>query len=315
MANLSINEASLDIAEIMMDDAEELKIGYSTLKNGATVIDCGVEKEGGYDAGLLFTEICMGGFGTCSLRVDEVSGIPFAFIDVVTDHPAIACLAAQKAGWQISVDKYFAMGSGPARALALKPKGTYEKIGYEDDFDSAIIALESSTLPDENVAKLIAEECDVDTENVIMLVAPTASVVGSVQVSGRVVEVALFKLLELGYDTTKVMLGTGTAPIAPVMKNDMIAMGSTNDCIIYYGSVYLTVNLASELFEEVPSSKSRDYGKPFYNIFKDFEFDFYKVDPAIFAPASITINDLEKRTTNHYGKLSSDILLKSFGMK
>jgi len=65
--------------------------------------------------------------------------------------------------------------------------------------------------------------------------------VGSVQVSGRVVETAIFKLNELGYDTTKIMSGTGCAPIAPVVKDDLKAMGSTNDSVIYYGSVFLTI--------------------------------------------------------------------------
>ena len=39
------------------------------------------------------------------------------FIDVNTDFPSISCLGAQKAGWTVKVGNYFAMGSGPARAL------------------------------------------------------------------------------------------------------------------------------------------------------------------------------------------------------
>lgn len=305
----------MEIAEEMMDWSEELKIKALELKNGSKVIDCGINVTGGYEAGLLFTEVCMGGFGGCSVSVHKISDIPLAFVDVTTDHPAMSCLGAQKAGWRISVDKYFAMGSGPARALALKPKKTFERIKYEDDFEHAVIALESNQLPDEKVIDTIAEACHVEPENVIALVAPTASIVGSIQVSGRVVETAIFKLNELGYDTTKIICGTGCAPIAPVVKDDLKAMGSTNDSVIYYGSVFLTVRgFEEDKFKTVPSTTSKDYGKPFYKTFKDAGYDFFKIDANVFAPAEITVNDLLTGKTYHAGHLNSEVILESYGI-
>lgn len=312
---VSVNEKAMEIAEEMMDWSDELKVKALELKNGGKVIDCGINVDGGYEAGLMFTEICMGGFGACSISVHKVDEIPLAFIDVTTDHPAISCLGAQKAGWRISVDKYFAMGSGPARALALKPKKTYERIKYEDDYDHAIIALESNQLPDEKVIGVIAEACHVEPENVVAVVAPTASIVGSVQVSGRVVETAIFKLNELGYDTTKIVSGTGSAPIAPVVKDDLKAMGSTNDSVIYYGSVFLTIRgFDEEKFKQVPSGTSKDYGKPFYKTFKDAGYDFFKIDANVFAPAEITVNDLETGKTYHTGHLNGEVILESYGI-
>ncbi len=70
-------------------------------------------------------------------------------------------------------------GLGPARALALKPKHTYEVIEYEDDSDFAVIALESSTLPNEKIMDYIASECGVESSCVVAVVAPTNSLVGS----------------------------------------------------------------------------------------------------------------------------------------
>ncbi len=305
----------MEIAEEMMDWSEELKVKTMELDNGSKVVDCGINVEGGYEAGLMFTDICMGGFGASSITVHKVNDIPLAFIDIFTDHPAISCLGAQKAGWRVSVDKYFAMGSGPARALALKPKKTYERIKYEDDYDYAVIALESNQLPDEKVMESIAVASHVEPANVIALVAPTASIVGSVQVSGRVVETAIFKLNELGYDTTQIVSGSGCAPIAPVVKDDLKAMGSTNDSVIYYGSVFLTVRGFDEaLFKQVPSTTSRDYGKPFYRTFKDSGFDFFKIDANVFAPAEITVNDLETGKTYHTGHLNGEVILESYGI-
>jgi methenyltetrahydromethanopterin cyclohydrolase len=312
---LSVNEKGLEIAEEMMDWAEELKIKTIELKNDATVIDCGVNVSGSYDAGLMYTDICMGGLATTSISVQKVGDIPLAFIDVTTDHPSISCLGAQKAGWQVQVDKYFALGSGPSRALSLKPKHTYKRIQYEDEFDHTVIALESGTLPNEKVMQFIADECNVPVENTVALVAPTASIVGSVQVSGRVVETGIFKLNELGFDTTQIVCGTGTAPIAPVVKDDLKAMGCTNDSVIYYGSIMLTTReFDEELFKKVPSATSSDYGKPFFKTFKEAGYDFYKIDANIFAPAEMTVNDLDTGKTYHTGHLNSEVILESYGI-
>ncbi|HIH45409.1 MAG TPA: methenyltetrahydromethanopterin cyclohydrolase, partial [Candidatus Methanoperedenaceae archaeon] len=191
----------------------------------------------------------------------------------------------------------------------------YERIKYEDDCEHAVIALESNQLPDEKVIENIAEACHVEPANVVALVAPTASIVGSVQVSGRVVETAIFKLNELGYDTTNIICGSGCAPIAPVVKDSVKAMGSTNDSVIYHGSVVLTTRgMDEERFKNVPSSTSRDYGRPFYNTFKDANYDFFKIDPNVFAPAEITVNDLDTGKTYHTGRLNGEVLLQSYGI-
>lgn len=313
---LSVNEKALEIAEEMMDWSEELKVKAIQYKNGSTVIDCGVNTMGSYDAGLMYIDICMGGFATCTIGIRKVKDIPLTFIDVITDHPAIACLGAQKAGWKINLDKFFAMASGPGRALALRPRKTYEAIRYEDDYDHAVIALEANKLPDEKVTQFIADECHVEASNLIALVAPTASLVGSVQLSGRTLETAVFKLNELGYDTTRIVSGTGTAPIAPVNKDDLSAIGSTNDSIIYYGSIVLTVGGFDEkIFNQLPSTVSKDYGRPFYITFKQADWDFTKIDPCIFAPGEVTVNDLETGKIYHAGHLNGEIILESYGIR
>ncbi|MCX8152510.1 MAG: methenyltetrahydromethanopterin cyclohydrolase [Archaeoglobaceae archaeon] len=309
---VSINEISLDLVEEMLDFEEELKIKSKQLENGATVIDCGVNVPGSYEAGIYFTQICMGGLAVVDIVVDTIRDVPFAFITEYTDYPAIACLGSQKAGWAIKVEKYFAMGSGPARALAKKPKKTYEQIQYEDDADVAIIALEARKLPDEKVVDYIAKECKVDTEDVYALVAPTASLVGSVQISGRIVETAIYKMAEIGYDPKLIISGSGRCPIAPILEDDLKAMGATNDSMMYYGSVYLTVKKYDPILKNVPSCTSRDYGKPFYEIFKAANYDFYKIDPHLFAPAQIAVNDVSTGKTYIHGKLNADVLFSSY---
>ncbi|RQD82540.1 methenyltetrahydromethanopterin cyclohydrolase, partial [Methanosalsum natronophilum] len=234
--------------------------------------------------------------------------------------PTTACMASQYAGWKISVGNYFGMGSGPGRALGLKPKELYEEIGYQDDFSAAVLVLESNKLPDEEVVEYIAKHCSVDTDNVFIAVAPTSSIAGSVQISARVVETGIHKLESIGFDINCIKSGFGTAPIAPVVGDDTKCMGSTNDCVIYCGETYYTVDFegtSDELKEYVknaPSVTSKDYGKPFYTTFKEANFDFFKVDAGMFAPAKVTINDLNSKKTFSSGKFSPDILLESFGV-
>jgi methenyltetrahydromethanopterin cyclohydrolase len=312
---LSVNELALEIFESLAEIPEEFNCAFHELDNGARIVDCGVSTRGGYAAGRAFTEICMGGLGEVNFRMGHIKDIPMPFIDVMTDFPSISCLGSQKAGWTVKVGNYFAMGSGPARALALKPKHTFEVIEYEDDFDWAVICLESDHLPNAEVMNKIAEDCNVDVANVCAVVAPTSSIVGSIQVSGRCVETAIYKLNELGFDTRKVVAAIGTAPVPPV-RGSKFAMGVTNDATIYHGRINLTMNAPEikDYLEKIPSSKSKGYGKPFNDIFKEANYDFYQIDTSLFSPAEVVINELSSGAVYHVGKVNTDVTLKSFGL-
>ena len=258
----------------------------------------------------------MGGLGEVNFRMGQIKDFPMPFIDVNTDFPSIACLGAQKAGWTVKVGNYFAMGSGPARALSLKPKHTFEVIEYEDDYDCAVMCLESDHLPNAEVMEKIAEECHVDVANVCAVVAPTSSMVGSIQVAGRCVETAIYKLNELGFDTKKVIAAMGTAPIPPV-RGAKLAMGVTNDATIYHGRINLTMKAPEikDYLEKIPSNKSNGYGKPFNDIFKEAGYDFYKIDTSLFSPAEVIINELSTGSVYHVGAVNTDVTLKSFGLQ
>ena len=312
---LSVNELALEIFENLAEYAEEFNAAYHELDNGARIIDCGVSTRGGYAAGRAFTEICMGGLGEVNFRMANIKDFPLPFIDVFTDFPSISCLGAQKAGWTIKHNNYFAMGSGPARALSLKPKHTYEVIGYEDDFDSAVIALESDHLPNGEVMEKIAEDCHVDVGNVCAVVAPTASIVGSIQVAGRCVETAIYKLNELHFDTRKISAAFGCAPLPPV-RGSKLAMGVTNDATIYHGRIMLTMKAPEikDYLEKIPSNKSKGYGKPFNDIFKEAGYDFYKIDTSLFSPAEVVINETSEGVVYHCGAVNPTVTLKSFGL-
>ena len=312
---LSVNRNAHGLVKILCDCANEFGVIVKKSPSGATLIDAGIEARGGFGSGQLITEICLGGLAKAKITYKEYGDLELPSIFVYTDYPAISSLGSQFAGWQIKANKYNAMGSGPARALALKPKEIYEKIDYTDVSDIAVLVLETSQEPTEEAVAMISEGCKVSPENLFLVLVPTASVAGSVQISGRIVETGLHKLSEVGLDPKLVTSACGIAPIAPVHPKMAQAMGRTNDAIIYAGTAYYTVNAEDEQLKEflakAPASASKAYGKPFMEIFKEAGYDFYKIDPGLFAPAVFVINNAKTGKTFRAGKIDIDVFKQS----
>ena len=312
VTSLRMNEAASEIADTMSEQVELLRIESFRLPSGARVIDAGVNTTGGIEAGIALAEICMGGLGNISCAPIQIGGQSHAGVLVWTDHPAIACMASQYAGWAISVGKFFAMGSGPLRAHARVERELFEKLGYEEETEEGVLVLETRTLPDENVVEWVAEKARLQPVQLTFVVAPTASLAGGVQISARIVETGLHKIETLGFDVTRVVSAMGTAPLPPVAKNDLRAIGRTNDCILYGGQARYTVNASDaeleELAQQLPASASRDYGTPFYEIFQRYGGDFYKIDPLLFSPAEVWLTSTESGRTFHAGRLNPEVL-------
>jgi methenyltetrahydromethanopterin cyclohydrolase len=205
---------------------------------------------------------------------------------VETNEPRLACLGSQKAGWRIRVGDFFALGSGPARLLL---DGKHQE--YTEKSSVGVLAMECSKVPGDEVVSYIAKKCAIDEGNLNLLLARTSSQAGSTQVSGRMVETALFKMEHLG-SNANVLSGSGTAPIAPIIGDDALMMGVSNDMIIYGSRVSLDVEGDFDI-ESIPSSSSPEYGVPFQEIFKRSGYDFYKIDQGIFAPAEISVRNVE----------------------
>jgi methenyltetrahydromethanopterin cyclohydrolase len=316
---LSINEKALELVKEAIEKSYELNLNVEKHPSGATIIDAGIKACGSYAAGKIITEICLGGLGKATVTFISYGTIALPAIYVETGRPAIATLGAQLAGWRLKIEDYFAMGSGPARALALKPRDLYEEIGYRDDAESAVLVLEAEATPPRNVLNYIANECKVKLENLYIIVAPTASLAGAVQISGRVVETGIHKLSKIGLDPKKIVHGCGCAPIAPIHPKAAKAMGRTNDSLIFAGIAYYTVDYEDdeelrEIVKEAPSSASKDYGKPFYELFEEADFDFYKIDPNLFAPAMIFVNNIKSGVTYKAGKINVEALKQSMNI-
>jgi methenyltetrahydromethanopterin cyclohydrolase len=313
---LSLNDRALELADRLAADAEAARVAIGTLSNGTRVIDCGAQVAGGFEAGRRFAEICMAGLGTVAYAPLVIEGRWLPGLTVTTDRPAIACLAAQYAGWRLDRDGYFAMGSGPGRAL-IRAEELYDDLDWDEHASAAVLCLETREPPPAEVADFVAERSGVPASALTLLMAPTASVAGGVQIAARVVETALHKLHELDFDVRRVVAGFGSCPLPPVAGDDMEALGRTNDAVLYGGQVHLTVeadddDALRELVERLPASASSDYGEPFGKVLKDANFDFYTIDPLLFSPAQIRLTSVASGRSFEAGRVNLEVLERSF---
>lgn len=317
---LSVNRLAWKLAEEFLNKPTFYNVYCTKTSSGATVIDAGVKALGGFQAGALLTELCLGGIGRVQLDFKTYGEITFPSVTVSTDHPAVATLGSQFAGWRIKEsDGSIAIGSGPARALALKPKDVYDEINYKDSSDCAVLTLESNCLPSEALIEKVTNACKIKADQLIVVVAPTASIAGLTQVAGRVVEVGIHKLRTLGLNPKVIKYACGYAPIPPVGNDFEVAMARTNDAILYGGTVYCTVDYDDEaalekIVNQAPSKMSKDYGKPFLQIFREADRDFYKIDHNLFAPAVIIVNNAKTGNVFKAGENNPAVLAESLGL-
>jgi len=312
-----LNSRAAQLVETYAASAETLRIAIHDVPGGGRVIDCGVAAEGGLGAGLALAQVCTAGLAEISLVPGEIGGRGWPHVLVASDHAVPACLFSQYAGWQIGVEKFFAMGSGPMRALSAREE-VFKKLDYRETAEAAVGVLEGRKLPTPAVFQFIAEKTKVAPDRTTLLVAPTASMAGNLQVVARSVETALHKLFELGFDLARIRSGIGTAPLSPVAKDDLTGIGRTNDAILYGGRVTLWVRgddeSIAEIGPKVPATASSMYGEPFLKIFEKAGHDFYKIDPHLFSPAEIVFQNLDTGRVQAFGKTAPDVLTASFGL-
>jgi methenyltetrahydromethanopterin cyclohydrolase len=310
-----LNAQAADVADKLAANAHAFGVKVHGLVGGARVIDAGVEAPGGFAAGQAMVEACMGGLGNMTFVPVSIAGDSYQGVQVWTDHPSTACMASQYAGWAVQVDEYFAMGSGPLRAVARVEQELFDKLGYSEHADRGVLVLEGRALPTDAVVTWVAERVGLPRGALTFIVAPTASIAGSVQISARVLETGLHKMDALGFDIRLVTHAIGSAPLPPVAKNDLAAIGRTNDCILYGGQARYTVRADDATLEElaakVPASSSSDYGTPFYEIFQRYDRDFYKIDKLLFSPAEVWLTSATTGRTFHGGRVDAPVLRES----
>ena len=318
---ISVNEKAQILVKDLIDNHNYYRVNIEKGHNGCTIIDAGINSLGNMEAGRVISEICLGGLGRVHiLNTMQNAEWPLT-VHVNTNDPVIACLGSQYAGWSLSSkedgSKFNALGSGPARSLALK-EPLFKDIKYSDKASSTCLVMEVDSFPPNDVIEKISNDTKVDAKNLTIIITPTSSIVGNIQVVSRVLEVALHKAHELKFPMNEIIEGFGSSPIPPTSPDFLTAMGRTNDAIIFAGITQLYVNTsddnANELCLKMPSSTSNDYGKPFADIFKDYEYDFFKIDANLFSPSKVIISNMKTGNTFISGKIDNALMKKSFGI-
>ncbi|MBI3821501.1 MAG: methenyltetrahydromethanopterin cyclohydrolase [Planctomycetes bacterium] len=312
---MTLNERAMRLADYAASNAVAMRIAEHKTTAGARILDCGIKTPGGLQAGLALARVCLAGQAEVAVVPGDVAGVACPSVVVNTDHPILACMASQYAGWQIAVGKFFAMGSGPMRA-AYGKEDLFEHIPGKEQAPVAVGALETRKLPDDAVIEHLSQALSLPANKIMLLVAPAASQAGNLQVVARSLETALHKLHELKFDLNQVVSGFGSAPLPPVAKDELSAIGRTNDAILYGGRVTIWVNAEDDQLAEVgpkvPASASADYGAPFASIFARYDQDFYKIDPMLFSPAEIVLCNVKSGRAFAFGRTRADVLYQSF---
>lgn len=311
----NLNQRAAAICREIEASAQTLDVQIIRTPAGAMILDFGTDRTSTHEAGILLSRICMADLASIEQIESPIDDFDFPFLKVETEAPLNACIGAQYAGWPFSTENIFSMCSGPARMKRGKEE-ILTRYGLIDQTDGAAVAIfESNRIPnDEDIAEF-ASECNCSTQDVVICIAKTCSLPGTMQVVSRIVETAMHKLFEIGFDLTKVKKASGTAPVCPLGKDDYQAMGWTNDCILYGGEVQLWVDEPAdldELVKQLPSSSSDEHGRPFIEIFEFYERDFYKVDRMLFSPAKVTVHCLSSNQSATAGELRTDLLIDSF---
>ncbi len=315
----SVSALSAPLVDDLISRRGELGLGVSYLDQKATIIDAGIKCSGGLEAGRRIAEVCMGGLGSVRLRAGSNADPWNWWLDVHASHTVLACLGSQYAGWSLTHGEgkqaFNALGSGPGRAVGSSEK-LFEELGYRDKPESTVLVLEADRVPPVKLVAEISEKCGLYAEHLTFILTPTTSLAGAVQVVARVLETALHKAHALKFPLASIIDGAGTAPLCPPAPDFFTAMSRTNDAILFAGQVHLFVQSSDEeaeaLAKHLPSSTSSDFGRPFAEVFKTANFDFYKIDPLLFSPACVAVTNLRSGRTFHAGTMRADLLNESF---
>lgn len=311
----SVGTLVAPLVEALVADAQLLRLAVERTATGATIVDAGIAVRGGLEAGRRITEICLGGVGQARFCADARFPRWTAAIQITTADPVVACLASQYAGWSLSEGDFFALGSGPGRAL-FAGEELFGELKYKDVSESAALVLEVDKRPPDTLIAQIARDCGVAEDKLTLILTPTQSLAGTVQVVGRVLEVSLHKAHALHFPLERIVDGVGLAPLPPPGADFMSAMGRTNDATLYGGDVQLFVegpeDEAEQLANGLPSSTSRDHGRTFGEIFAAYKGDFYAMDSMLFSPARVTVTALSTGKSFTAGAYEPGLIDQSF---
>ena len=171
--------------------------------------------------------------------------------------------------------------------------------------------------PPKVVVDKLLRDCALAPEQLTIILTPTRSLAGMTQVVARVLEVALHKAHELHFALEHIVDGFATAPLPAPCADGVQAMGRTNDAILYGGRVHLSGERRGRRGARPCASNCRRAIRPTSaarspTSSRPSEYDFYKIDGALFAPAEAWVSHLDSGQTWRSGQLDLPLLRRQW---
>lgn len=314
----SVNEAAAAIIEReILPHPQRLNIEVHTLKNGAVVLDMGIQCKGGFLAGKLFSEIGMGGLGETSYHMLPLGEYLVPGLRVFTEDPGVCEMSSYIARTLVPWKGRTQVVSGPVRAI-LGSDDFAQAVSYRDpDPRKAVAGVQTEDMPDEELAELIGKACGIAPERLYIMAARTGCMTGAVQISARNVEQSMPTLYDRGLPMEVVLEGNATSPIVSVPDDELTAYGRVNDCLIYGQETNLYVrcddDVLDRMLEDIPFSKNTDiYGTPFQELFARCGNSWANVPRDWDAPCRINFFNVDSGRSCSVGQIGTQPLIAAF---
>ena len=104
---LNLNLSALNLVNILCSNAEKYGVLIEKTPSGATLIDAGLNAKGGFIAGKIVTEICLGGYGQVQLLPMQYGDVFLPSIYVQTDFPAISLTVMKEFTRAVPLEKVY----------------------------------------------------------------------------------------------------------------------------------------------------------------------------------------------------------------
>ncbi|MEM3755298.1 MAG: methenyltetrahydromethanopterin cyclohydrolase, partial [Candidatus Bathyarchaeia archaeon] len=185
---ISVNKLAFELVKKLIKNHKALGLKIIKLQDGSKVIDAGVKTLGSLEAGVIISRISLGGLAKVFVLPSSYNEVTFLSTYVSTDNPSIAIFGSQLPLLSLlKIEDYSAIVSGPGKTLIKEPdprsKELFKKIQYKDKSKMAIFILQTDIIPDERISKYLAKQCRISPKNLYLIITPTNSIVGSIQVS------------------------------------------------------------------------------------------------------------------------------------
>jgi len=321
MPAISLNKQSQAILNTLIQNAESLQVKVHKLSNGTRVVDAGVNVPGSLRAGLLISRVALGGLGEVTMTEEEYDGLNLPTVHVMVDQPALSLFCCQYPVPTIPLGAYKGIWSGPGKIHLRQPKQVFNLIDYSEPSKVAVFLVQSDQLPDSKVTSSLAKLCRVEPSQLSLVVVPTQSVAGAVQVAARVLEDPLGRAVKvLHYPLNRIKAMVGSAPLSPVYAGIWRKPGLTTDDMLFYASritFFIEARPSDDLQNlamNLTSAVLPRFGMSFYEMLKEVDFVFERLDSPSYASASITIYDMTSGRLYQAGRLHMDQIRKTARM-